>query len=206
MGEGTRRHSAHDARETAQQRTGDGRVDGAGQFGALMMPHLPAMLHVAAALVGTADAEDAAQEAVLRAWQAWEALREPGALRSWLLRITTHVCQDWQRGRFGTRRARTLPLLDADGGPPLALLGTDPGASDHTGALDLRQAINRLDADLRVVLVLRYYADMDASEIGAALGMPSATVRTRLRRALQVLRERLDAPSTRVTPTEKGGR
>jgi RNA polymerase sigma-70 factor (ECF subfamily) len=164
------------------------------------------MLHVAAALVGTADAEDAAQEAVLRAWQAWEALREPGALRSWLLRITTHVCQDWQRGRFGTRRARTLPLLDADGGPPLALLGADPGASDHTGALDLRQAINRLDADLRVVLVLRYYAEMDASEIGAALGMPPATVRTRLRRALQVLRERLEAPSARVTPTEKGGR
>src|SRR5215469_17474152 len=123
MGEGRRRYSAHDVRETAQQRIGDGRVEGAGQFGALMTPHLPAMLHVAAALVGTADAEDAAQEAVLRAWQAWEALREPGALRSWLLRITTHVCQDWQRGRYGTRRARTLPLLDQGDEAPLALLG-----------------------------------------------------------------------------------
>jgi len=118
------------------------------------------------------------------------------------------VCQDWQRGRFGTRRARTLPLLDADGGPPLALLGTDPGASDHTGALDLRAAINRLDADLRVVLVLRYYAAMDATEIGAALGIPPATVRTRLRRALLMLRERLDGPPatpTHVASTEKGG-
>jgi RNA polymerase sigma-70 factor (ECF subfamily) len=170
-------------------------------------PYLPAMLRVSAALVGMADAEDAAQEAVLRAWQAWEALREPGALRAWLLRITTNVCQDWQRGRFGTRRARTLPLLDQGDEAPLALLGADPGTSDHTGALDLRQAINRLNTDLRVVLVLRYYAEMDATEIGAALGLPPATVRTRLRRALMVLRERLDSPSAaRAAQTEKGGR
>jgi len=179
---------------------------GSSRFGVLVTPHLPAMLRVSAALVGVADAEDAAQEAVLRAWQAWEALREPGALRAWLLRITTHVCQDWQRGRYGTRRARTLPLLDQGDEAPLALLGADPGASDHTGAMDLRQAINRLDTDLRVVLVLRYYAEMDATEVGAALGLPPATVRTRLRRALMVLRERLDSPSAaRAAQTEKGG-
>jgi RNA polymerase sigma-70 factor (ECF subfamily) len=89
----------------------------------------------------------------------------------------------------------------------LAVLDADPGGSDHTGALDLRQAINRLDADLRVVLVLRYYAGMDATEIGGVLGMPPATVRTRLRRALMTLRERLDAPThTHGNPTERGGR
>jgi RNA polymerase sigma-70 factor (ECF subfamily) len=161
-----------------------------GHFGTLLPVHLPAMLHAAAALVGAADAEDAAQEAILRAWQAWDTLRNPALVRAWLLRITVHVCLDWQRGRFGTRRALTLPLLD-DATLPLAQLGADPGASDHTGALDLREAINTLDTDLRVAVVLRYYAEMDATEIGIALGVPPATVRGRVRRALIALRARL---------------
>ena len=181
------------------------RQTGEGDFGLAITPHLPAMQRAAAALVGVAEAEDAAQEAVLRAWQSWHALRDTGALRSWLLRITVNVCQDWCRGRFGTRRARTQPLL-ADEVLPLGLLGDDPGASDATSALDLRHAINRLDTDLRVVVVLRYYADMDATEIGAALNLPPATVRTRLRRALIRLRERLALPlAPESHDPEKGG-
>ncbi len=196
---------AVDTVDVSGRRSFDGRAGMVGQFAALVTPNASAMLRVAAALVGTADAEDAAQEAVVRAWRAWDALRDRSALRSWLLRITTNVCQDWQRGHFGTHRARTLPLPETDEGA-LAILDADPGGSDHVGALDLREAINRLDTDLRVVVVLRYYADMDATEIGAALGMPSATVRTRLRRGLMLLRERLDAPrETPAAPNEKGG-
>lgn len=180
-------------------------------FGLAVTPHLPAMLRTAAALIGAGDAEDATQEAILRAWQSWHTLRDGAALRSWLLRITAHICQDWRRGRFGTRRARTQPLLDEDA-LPLGLLGDDPGTSDSTGALDLRHAINLLDADQRIVVVLRYYAQMDATEIGAALNLPPATVRTRLRRALAQLRERLSRPITHehhehddVADVEKGG-
>lgn len=178
----------------------DGLSEANGEFGVVMPTHLPAMLRAAAALVGTADAEDAAQEAILRAWQAWDSLRNPALARAWLLRITVHVCLDWQRGRFGTRRALTLPLLD-DASMPVALLGADPGASDHTGALDLRQAINALDTDLRVAIVLRYYAQMDATEMGVVLGVPPATIRGRIRRALIVLREQLSGPSSMPTPT-----
>lgn len=172
-----------------------GHVEVSRDFGTLMPAHLPAMLRAAAALVGAADAEDAAQEAITRAWQAWDSLRDPALVRAWLLRITVHVCLDWRRGRFGTRRSLTLPLLD-DALLPLAMLGADPGASDHTGALDLRQAINVLDTDLRVAIVLRYYAQMDATEIGTALGVPPATIRSRVRRALIQLRKRLNAPDT----------
>ncbi len=157
-------------------------------FTALLPEHIEALVRMAAALVGTADAEDAVQEAITRAWQAWPTLREPVALRAWLLRITANVCRDWLRGRFGTRNRLTEPLPADDA---LARLDGDPGASDHTAALDLRRAINLLEGDLRVIIALRYYAGMDASEIGAALSMPSATVRTRLRRALFRLREQL---------------
>ncbi|HKV84970.1 MAG TPA: RNA polymerase sigma factor [Ktedonobacterales bacterium] len=194
-------------RGMSDQRSGDD-PELAADFGLAVTPHLPAMLRTAAALIGAGDAEDATQEAILRAWQSWHTLRDGAALRSWLLRITAHICQDWQRGRFGTRRARTQPLLDEDA-LPLGLLGDDPGTSDSTGALDLRHAINRLDADQRIVVVLRYYAQMDATEIGAALNLPPATVRTRLRRALAQLRERLSRPITHehddVADVEKGG-
>ncbi|HEV2404693.1 MAG TPA: sigma-70 family RNA polymerase sigma factor, partial [Ktedonobacterales bacterium] len=99
----------------------------------------------------------------------------------------------------------TQSLLDEDA-LPLGLLGDDPGTSDSTGALDLRHAINRLDADQRLVVVLRYYAQMDATEIGAVLNVPPATVRTRLRRALARLRERLTRPITDdLDEVEKGG-
>jgi RNA polymerase sigma-70 factor, ECF subfamily len=185
----------------ADAQASDGGANATADFAMLMPAHLPAMLHTAAALVGSADAEDAAQEATLRAWRAWDTLRNPALVRAWLLRITVHVCLDWRRGRFGTRRALTLPLLD-DASLPIALLGADPGASDHTGAMDLRQAINSLDNDLRIAIVLRYYAQMDATEIGAALGVPPATIRSRVHRALLTLRERLAGPSStnRTTP------
>lgn len=168
----------------------DSVVDAAA-FNALVERHAHEMLAVAAAIVGRADGEDAAQEAVVRAWQAWPTLRDRDAFASWLLRITVNVCRDWLRGRFGTRLRLTEPLGEQEGGAFVALLASDPGGSDHAAALDLRQAIAQLPAELRLIVALRYYAGLDATEIGHALEIPSATVRTRLRRALSLLRERL---------------
>lgn len=163
------------------------------EFNALVAQHAEKMLGVAAAIVGMADAEDVAQEAIVRAWQAWPSLRDRQAFAPWLLRITVNVGRDWLRGHFGTNRRLTEPLmeLETEAEIPVALFADDPGASDHAAALDLRHAIGELDAELRVVVALRYYAGLDATEIGNALGAPPATIRTRLRRALRVLRERL---------------
>ena len=160
--------------------------------------HKRVMICVAAALVGPADAEDAAQEASLRAWRSWDALRDAEAIRSWLLRITVNVCHDWLRGRFGTRVRRTESLDAA--GVDIARLDLDPGRTHHAAALDLRGAINCLEEPLRVAVVLRYYADLDSAEIGAALSVPAATVRTRLRRALELLQDALATdPHLRAT-------
>lgn len=176
----------------------------------LAQPHMGAVLHVATALVGRADAEDAAQEALLRGMRAWPGLHDTGAMRTWLLRITYNVCLDWRRGRFGTRELLTQPLPDDDTAP-LALLETGPGETDHAAALDLRHAVNRLDADLRGIVVLRYYVGMDATQIGALLDLPAPTIRTRLRRALALLRADLCLPDdipgdVSIAPTQKGGR
>lgn len=159
-------------------------------FATLVPLHTDAMLRVAAALVGLADAEDAAQEATVRAWQAWETLRDVTSLRPWLLRITVNVCRQWRRGGFG-RRTRLVAPLPEEHANLFAALDADPGENDHLGMLDLSQAINALDDDLRYVVVLRYYAGMDATAVGEALGIPPATVRTRLKRALAKLRPAL---------------
>jgi DNA-directed RNA polymerase specialized sigma24 family protein len=120
------------------------------RFGALVAPHTNAMARVAAALVGLADAEDAAQEALLRAWRAWPTLREVGAVHSWLLRITTNVCRNWQTGRFGAQQ-RVTQSLDSDSTQTLLQHAgvSGPGTASHTDALDLQRAIAELNDDLR---------------------------------------------------------
>ncbi|MGH2517220.1 MAG: RNA polymerase sigma factor, partial [Ktedonobacterales bacterium] len=127
------------------------------------------------------------------------------AFRPWLLHITVNVCREWQRGGFGKYQRASLPLT-ADHAELLGTLDADPGASNNAAALDLRHALNQLAPELRVAVVLRYYAGMDASEIGAALGVPPPTIRTRLRRALTLLREQLrDSGHLPVAERNEGG-
>lgn len=162
------------------------------EFCALIDAQAATLTRVAAALVGMADAEDAAQEAIMRAWRAWPELRARSAARSWLISITVNVCRDWLRGRFGARRRLTESLTgDDEEQRPIAQIDADPGASDYAAALDLRHALTTLDDDLRMIVALRYYAGMDSTTIGAALGLPATTIRTKLRRSLTLLRARL---------------
>lgn len=176
------------------------------RFAEAVAPLVPHMLRAAVALLGPVDGEDATQEAIARAWQGRAALRDPDALRPWLLRITVNVCRQWRRGRFGTHRRLTepLPAGDEEAGGVLALLGADPAASDAAAALDLRQAVNALPEDLRLVVVLRFYGGMNATEVGAGLGIPAGTVRTRLKRALAVLRDELRV-AQEWSPSGDGG-
>jgi hypothetical protein len=118
------------------------RDDQLANLDARLTAHLDVMIRVAAALVGSADAEDAAQEAASRAWRSWDALRDAEAVRSWLLRITINACHDWLCGRFGARVRRTKSL-DAEGAD-VATLDLDPSRMRHAAALDLRSAMNRL--------------------------------------------------------------
>lgn len=174
-------------------------------FTELVPPLVPVLLRVAAALVGRDNAEDAVQEAIVSAWQHWSELRDTAAVRSWLIQITANVCRQWQRGRFGTRQRRTVSLTTDD---LLAepLLGADLNTPEYAAEMDLRQALGQLPEQLRLIVALRYFVDMDATEIGLVLQLPSATVRTRLRRALARLRSGLKQKEGRppVTIEEEG--
>jgi RNA polymerase sigma-70 factor (ECF subfamily) len=139
------------------------------RFGAVVSPHIKNMVYLAIAMLGQADAEDAVQEALVRAWQAQSRLREGDTVRAWLLTITANVCRDLLRGRHGTRER-------------------DPGSNHSAERFDLRQLVDLLEENLREIVVLRFYVEMNATEIGAVLGLPPSTIRTRLQRALTHLR------------------
>src|SRR5258707_11729391 len=176
--------------------------EGTKSFTAIVPLYASAMLRVAAALVGPAEAEDAVQEASMRAWQSWSTLRNVEAVRSWLLQITLNVCRQWRRGLKGQQQAHMQSLpedSDTERHHLLAMLETDPGTSNHAGALDLRAAVNALPSDLRIVVVLRFYAGLDATEIGEELSIPAGTERTRLHRALLQMRDHLRPSGLAIT-------
>jgi len=163
-------------------------------------------LRVAAALVGSALAEDAAQEAMLRAWRSWDELRDVAAARPWLLRITVNICRSWLRSRVGLTQTREGPLPDDDTPQALyELSALDPGAATWIEQFDLREALLALPTELKLVVTLRYFGGMDSSEIGHALGLPAATVRSRLRRALLLLRDYLRTPGETPAIRRTGG-
>jgi RNA polymerase sigma-70 factor (ECF subfamily) len=163
------------------------------RFAPLVTPHTATIIRMAAALVGIPDAEDAAQEALMRAWRAWPGLREADSTRAWLMQITVNVCRTWRTRSQSHGEIDYLDtMIPVEGVASITL-----GANDHITALDLRQALLTLSADLRQIIALRFYIGMDSTEIGELLGESPATIRTRLRRAIIQLRRALgDSPQT----------
>ena len=141
--------------------------------------HSGAMFRTARALTSSdADAEDAVGEAVLRAWQGYGALRDPLAVRAWLLKITANCAREQYR--------KTGRLI------PVDTLETAAPERDADAAQDLWQAVNRLPRDQRAAVVLFYYEDLTLAQIAPILGVAQGTVKSRLSRARARLRVLLD--------------
>jgi RNA polymerase sigma-70 factor, ECF subfamily len=133
---------------------------------------------LAGLLLGDArDAEDATQDALVRAWRSIGSLRDADGFRPWFDRILVNVCRDRLRRR---RRIRFIPL-DATGDLAEA---RDPFAA----IADRDEVLGRLSllaADERVVVVLHYWADLTLLAVAERLGWPVGTVKSRLHRAIE---------------------
>jgi RNA polymerase sigma-70 factor (ECF subfamily) len=146
-------------------------------------------------IVGPAeDARDLAQEVFFKAFRALGSFKREARFSSWLYQIALNVCRDRLRRR---RRSARLVSLDAllEGGETLA---REPPGLDWAEAADLGRLVARAVASLahehREVVVLKEYEGLTFAEISAALGVPVSTVKTRLYRALSLLREQLEPP------------
>jgi RNA polymerase sigma-70 factor, ECF subfamily len=166
------------------------------QFLELVTPHITIIQYLASALIGKADADDIVQETLLKAWQSRQSLRDVAAARTWLMRIAVNICHDWQRHHLGLRNFAQVSMDETvfQISDLPRTTQAQPGTNEHAAVLDLRSAVITLEEPLRVIVALRYFAGLDATEIGATLNVPPATVRTRLRRALAHLRMQMDHP------------
>ena len=132
-------------------------------------------------------AEDAVQEAAVKAWRAFATLRDESRARAWFLKIVLNQC----RATMRTRWWRSHLLADrVDAVVP----GHDSGAELR---LDLERALRGLSREQRAVLFLTYQMDMPQEEVARVLGVRVGTVKSRLHRAVARLRSRLPGEDLR---------
>ena len=166
-------------------------------FGELVSRHERAMLAVARAhFASTADAQDAVQDALVKAFRALDQLRDGGKFAPWLMRITVNTCLNTLRSRTDKISladfATTVALVPRLGQP---LLTPATLASKAERSEQLRAAIGRLPEGQRIVVMLRYGEDMTYGQMAEYLDVPPSTVQGRLRRGKRALREMLGALS-----------
>jgi RNA polymerase sigma-70 factor (ECF subfamily) len=142
---------------------------------------LPRAVAAARRITGDlAAAEDAASEALARAYLRWPSLRTLPYRDAWVLRVATNEAIGTVRKH--ARRERILRRQPAR--PPV----TDDPVETRAWVVD---QLRRLPTRQREVVALRYYADLSTSEVASTLGLSEGTVKSHLHRALQTLRERL---------------
>ena len=144
-------------------------------FTALCRAQLPAFFRMACSILHSpADAEDAVQQALIKAWLHREKAR-PGAERAWMMRILVNESRSLLRKRRDALSIEELPLCA-------------PSAPD-TG---LQEAIRALPESLRTPLLLKYMEGLTEKEVAAATGLPVSSVKGRLFRARKLLKARLN--------------
>jgi RNA polymerase sigma-70 factor (ECF subfamily) len=146
------------------------------------------------------EAEDAAQEAFLRAYTRLSTYQAGRSFRTWLLSITAHYCIDRLRG--GAMRRLFWLSIEADEAPAEALASPAPGPEDSLLRSEREQAIHNLLAglapDYRLPIVLRYWYDMSYEEIAEITHSTVSAIKSRLFRARGQLADMLAGSQTRA--------
>jgi len=155
-------------------------------FGALIREHQDMVFSIAWHFLHDRDrAEEIAQEVFLQLYRTLGEIESPAHLTFWLRRVTANRCID--ESRRGRWRIVTLDEVSEMAGD---VESTDPLLVRKIGEL-----LQRLPAQQRLAITMRYQEGLEPSEIGALLDMPLNTVKSHLRRGLAALREWLGVRS-----------
>ena len=135
------------------------------------------------------DAQDAAQEAFVRAYYALDRFRSGSSFKPWFLRIVSNQARNRRRsaGRrleLAARAEGTRPSGDAAPSPEGTALETETRA-------ELLEALDQLREQERLAVMYRYFFDLSEAEIAVAMGCRRGTVKSRLSRGLAHLREQI---------------
>ena len=158
-------------------------------YAELVRAHQAAILRLCASLLShAADAEDAAQEIFLKAYDALGSFRQDAAFSTWLYRIATNHCRDLLRQRARQRAESLDALLEAAGDAAEMLFAPaqDPRSAMQTRDL-IEQVLRRLSPDERLLLTLREAQGLSYQELAAVLDCSLDAVKARLHRAREAL-------------------
>jgi len=148
-------------------------------FVILIEPLLPGAYRLAYGMLRSeSDAEDAVQEAALKAWRAFGRFRRGSDLKPWLFTIVANECRSQRRSRWWSVIRRSEAPDDL----------VDATAPIDPSSVDLRQALYRLPHDQRLVLVLRFYLDMSYEQVAETLRISPKAAKSRAHRAMERLR------------------
>ena len=140
-------------------------------------------------------AEDAVQEALVRAWQQLPSLRDPDRFDAWLYRLVVNACADQGRQlRRWSNQVRPLPMNDS--------ISDDTGSVADRDQLD--RAFTRLKPEQRAVVVLHHHSGFSAAEISRILGIPEGTARSRLHYATEAMRAAFEADARQPAVAQNG--
>ena len=152
-------------------------------FANSLEPMLPVAFRLANGMLrNRTDAEDAVQEAAIKAWRKRSSFRAGSDPKPWFLAIVANECKMH-------RRRRVWDPLDRPAHEPEA---ATPGDQESDEVERLRAGLNHLDRKSRLVLVLRFYLDLSHEDVGRTLGISAAAARVRVHRALEKLRPVID--------------
>ncbi|HMG33299.1 MAG TPA: RNA polymerase sigma factor [Blastocatellia bacterium] len=158
-----------------------------GAFDELVLRYRAAVVRAAQAIVGREDAEDVAQDSLLLAFKALPSIEDPTRFAAWLAAITRN-----RAFRFGKReRQRQTGRVDLDEfliERVSAIAGPVVGEAND----ELRLAFEDVPADYALVLKLRFLDEMPLKRIAAFLGVPVSTVKWRVFRGKQLLKEQVE--------------
>ncbi len=159
----------------------DGSDGGEASFAAWLDEGYDRSLRVAYLILGNRpDAEDAVQDAFLRAWRFRASLADAANVSAWMYRVVVNACHSMLRREVPRRRRE-----DGD----VDEVATDDPAEEVVVAGDVARALADLPEGLRVVVVLRYYAGLSEAEIARAIARKPGTVKSRLFEARRLLGE-----------------
>jgi RNA polymerase sigma-70 factor, ECF subfamily len=174
----------HDDVLVEQARGGDARA-----YAGLVERYQEVAFRVAYLILGdAAEAEDATQEAFIKAYYGLPGFHRGAAFRPWLLRIVANHARN-QRRAGGRRGALALRVSADERASGDAAPSPEASALAEERRQALLQAVRSLRDDDRLVVAYRYFFDLSEAEMAGALGCARGTVKSRLSRALGRLRE-----------------
>ncbi len=167
-------------------------------FARLVEPIEARLYQLALGITGNRqDAEDAWQNALLRAWKSIDRVKEPEAFRAWIAKIVVNECRRTLRSRVSKGWFRQVSTSNGEPEDIHNLHGIAVDATLET-AQDMTQDIvhqmvvlsylQSLPEEQREALVLRFWLDMPLQEVAQSTGVPLGTVKSRLYRGLEALR------------------